>query len=134
MEDKIMGKVFLSDDWFNEFYKIKDSLGNIELPEKLKNIIINLNVTGGPEGEKKVHFKEGSFYPGFNDDAETTLILSHELAKKGLLENDTKAAMKGFMTRQIKVKGDIKKMLVLASIKSEGKLDELRSKALQMTE
>jgi hypothetical protein len=134
MEDKIMGKIFLSDDWFNEFYKIKDSLGNIELPEKLKNVIINLNVTGGPEGEKNVHFKEGSFYPGFNDDAKTTLILSHELAKKGLLENDTKAAMKGFMTRQIKVKGDIKKMLSLASIKSEGKLDELRSKALQMTE
>jgi hypothetical protein len=38
------------------------------------------------------------------------------------------------MSRQIKVKGDIKKMLSLASIKSEGKLDELRSKALQMTE
>ena len=129
-----MGKVFLSDDWFDEFYKIRDSLGDIELPEKLKNVIINLNVTGGPEGEKNIHFKEGSFYPGFNDDAETTLILSFELAKKGLLENDTKDAMKGFMTRQIKVKGDIKKMLSLASIKSEGKFDELRTKVLQMTE
>jgi putative sterol carrier protein len=42
--------------------------------------------------------------------------------------------MKGFMTRKIRVKGDMMKMLTLASIKAEGDLEALRAKAWEMTE
>jgi putative sterol carrier protein len=56
------------------------------------------------------------------------------LCYKALLCNDTKEAMKGFLTRKIRVKGDMTKMLTLASIKSEGDLESLRLKTLEMTE
>jgi len=42
--------------------------------------------------------------------------------------------MKGFLTRKIRVKGNMTEMLTLASIKSEGDLDALRVKTLEMTE
>ena len=42
--------------------------------------------------------------------------------------------MKGFLTRKIRVKGDMAEMLTLASIKSEGDLEALRVKVCEMTE
>ena len=42
--------------------------------------------------------------------------------------------MKGFLTRKIRVKGNMTEMLTLASIKAEGDLDALRVKTLEMTE
>ena len=37
--------------------------------------------------------------------------------------------MKGFLTRKIRVKGNMAEMLTLASIKSEGDLESLRVKS-----
>ena len=55
-------------------------------------------------------------------------------ATRRCCSNDTKEAMKGFLTRKIRVKGDMTEMLTLASIKSEGDLESLRLKTLEMTE
>ena len=109
-------------------------MGAINLPEKLIGFILNLNVTGGPEGDKEIHFTEGRFVKGYHNAATTALTLPYDLCYKALLCNDTKEAMKGFLTRKIRVKGDMTKMLTLASIKSEGDLEALRLKTLEMTE
>ncbi len=129
-----MAHQFLSDIWFNEAKKISESFVNINLPEKLVGFILNLNVTGGPEGDKEIHFTEGRFEKGHHNAARTMLTLPYDLCYKALLQNDTKVAMKGFLTRKIRVKGDMAEMLTLASIKSEGDLDALRMKTLSMTE
>jgi len=129
-----MANRFLSDTWFDEANKISESMGSIDLPEKLVGFILNLNVTGGPEGDKEIHFTEGRFVKGYHNAAATTLTLPYDLCYKALLQNDTKVAMKGFLTRKIRVKGDMTKMLTLASIKSEGNLESLRLKTLEMTE
>ena len=129
-----MANQFLSDPWFNEAQKISESFGKIELPEKLVGLILNLNVTEGPEGDKEIHFTEGRFLKGHHNDAKTTLTLPYDLCYKGMLQNDAKVAMKGFLTRKIKVKGDMTQMLTLASMKTEGDLEALRVKTLEMTE
>jgi len=125
---------FLSETWFNETKKIAESFGKIKLPEKLVGFILNLTVTGGPEGDKQIHFTEGRFGKGHHAEARTVLTLPYNLCYKALLQNDTKAAMKGFLTRKIRIKGDMTEMLTLASIKAEGDLDALRVKTLEMTE
>jgi putative sterol carrier protein len=125
---------FLSDEWFDESKKIDESFGKIDLPAKLIGFVLNLNVTGGPGGDIELHFTEGNFVKGFSDAGKTTLTLPYELCYKALLKNDTKAAMKGFLTRKIKVKGDMTQMLTLASIKAEGDLDALRLKKVEMTQ
>ncbi len=129
-----MPNLFLSDSWFDEANKISESFGAIKLPEKLVGFILNLNVTGGPEGDKEIHFTEGRFVKGHHNDAKTVLTLSYDLCYKGMLQNDAKVATKGFLTRKIKVKGDMTQMLTLASMKSEGDLESLRVKTLEMTE
>lgn len=125
---------FLSDEWFTEFDKIRASFGDIDVPDKLVGLTINITVTDGPEDTKHIHFREGTFVKGYSDDAMAMLTLPFDLCKRALLGNDTKAAMKGFMTRKIRVKGDMMKMLTLASIKAEGDLEALRVKAWEMTE
>jgi hypothetical protein len=125
---------FLSDSWFDEAQKISKSFGKIDLPEKLVGFILNLTVTGGPEGDKEIHFTEGRFEKAHHKAARTMLTLPYDLCYKALLKNDTKEAMKGFLTRKIRVKGNMTEMLTLASIKAEGDLDTLRVKTLEMTE
>ena len=93
-----MAEKFLSDAWFDGTKKLADSFGKIALPEKLVGLILNLNVTGGPEGDKEVHFTEGRFIKGYHADAKIKLTLSYSLCYKAMLQNDTKAAMKGFLT------------------------------------
>lgn len=129
-----MPQRFLSEPWFDEARKIRESFVNIDLPKKLIGFVLNLTVTGGPEGDKEIHFTEGSFGKGHHAKGRTMLTLPYDLCYHALLENDTKAAMKGFLTRKIRVKGDMTEMLTLASIKSEGDFDALRRKVLAMTE
>lgn len=129
-----MTQKFLSDPWFDEAKKIAESFSNIKLPEKLIGFILNLTVTGGPEGDSMIHFTEGRFAKKHHPEAKATLVLPYDLCYKALLQNDTKAAMKGFLTRKIKVQGDMTQMLTLASIKSEGDFESLRVQTLEMTE
>jgi hypothetical protein len=133
-KEKKMGYEFLSDKWFEEFEKIRATFGEIEVPKRIKGVIVNLDVTDGPQGGKEAHFTEGRFGKGFHENAMTTLTLSFDLCKRALLGNDTKAAMKGFMTRKIRMKGDITKMLKLASIKADGDLEALRATVWDITE
>ena len=129
-----MAHKFLSDPWFDEANKIAESFGKIQLPEKLIGFIINLTVDCGPDGEMDIHFSEGRFMKNHHPAAKATLALPYDLCFKALLQNDTKAAMKGFLTRKIKVRGDMTQMLTLAGIKAEGDLDALRVRTLEMTE
>jgi len=128
-----MAHLFLSEEWFDDICRIRADAGNIVIPEKLKDFVLNLTVTGGPEGDKKIHFTEGTFGKDHLQGAATTLTLPFTLCYDALLRNDTKAAMKGFLTRKIKIEGDLTQMLVLASIKSEGDLDKLRKDTLAAT-
>ena len=129
-----MANVFLSDAWFDASEKIAESFGKIDLPEKLVGFILNLTVTGAPGGDKAIHFTEGRFGNGHHKNANTLLTLPYDTCYKALLCNDTKEAMKGFLTRKIRVKGHMAEMLTLASIKSEGDLEALRVKVCEMTE
>ncbi len=124
---------FLSDEWFEEVSKIRKEAGDITIPKELVGFVLNITVTGGPAGKKDLHFTEGTFCKGHHADAPTTIALPYELCIKALLKNDTKASMKGFLTRKIKIEGDLTQMLVLASIKSEGDFDQLRLDTLAMT-
>lgn len=128
-----MPHLFLTDEWFDEISRIRSAAGEIAIPGKLRGFVLNLTITGGPEGTKEVHFTEGAFGKGHRHDAATTLTLPYTLCYDALLRNDTKAAMKGFLTRKIKIEGDLTQMLVLASIKSEGDLDKLRRDTLAAT-
>ena len=71
---------FLSDGWFQEVDKIRTEVGDLEVPEMVKSIVINIVVTGHPEGDKQLHMAAGDFKRGHADGAPTTMTLPYEVA------------------------------------------------------
>ncbi len=108
-----MAQKFLSDGWFDEVKKIGDAAGDLELPDVVKDIQINLEVSGGPDGTIEAHIAAGSFGKGLVPDAPTKLKLSYELAGKLFIEQDQAAGMQAFMSGQIQVEGDMGKMMAM---------------------
>ena len=107
-----MGHEFLSESWFAEVEKLR-AAANPEVPAAIKDLVINVEVTGGPSGTVAARMAAGSLEPGFADDAPTKLIIAHDVARKMMVEGDQAAAMQAFMSGQIKVEGDMSKVMAM---------------------
>lgn len=104
-----MAHTFLSDDWFAEVEKL-------EAPEPapaMKDLVINIVVTGGPDGEREIHAAGGKFERGLVDDAPTKLTVPFDVAKAIFIEGNQQAGMQAFMSGQIKVEGDMSKLMAM---------------------
>ena len=67
-----MGQSFLSDGWFDEVKKITEAAGDLEIPDAIKDIKINLVVSDAPDGTIDAHIAGGSFGKGGLPDASTS--------------------------------------------------------------
>ncbi len=102
---------FLSEDWFTEVEKLRD-----EAPEPAaaaKDLLINIVVSGGPEGDKEVHLNAGQFERGLADNAPTKVTVPFDIAKAMFVEGNPQAGMQAFMSGQIKVEGDMSKLMAM---------------------
>lgn len=106
-----MALEFLSDEWFAEAKKIADESG--EDTSGAADLKLNIVVTGGPSGDKEIHMANGEFGQGLVDDAPTKLTVPYEVAKKTFIEGDQQAGMQAFMQGQIKVEGDMSKLMAM---------------------
>jgi hypothetical protein len=107
-----MGHVFLSDGWFAEVDKILSEV-DPPVPAALQDLVINLRVTGGPQGDVEARMAGGRLLSGFGAGAPTTLSLPFDVARKMMVENDQNAAMQAFMTGQIQVEGDMTRLMAM---------------------
>ena len=129
-----MSHKFLSDGWFKEVIKIRDEAGDLELPEDAMKLVINLRITDGPEGEVKCYFKGGTVYQGKDGLAGTNVTITYPLARKMIMEMDIGAVMKGLMTRKVKVKGDLTKLMPMTKLLESPKIQTLMGNIQAMTE
>jgi hypothetical protein len=125
---------FLSESWFSEVEKIRAEVGEVPVPEAIKNIKLNVVVTEHPEGEKQLHLSGGDFQQGLLDDASTKLIMPFPVAV-AVFKGDQAAGIQAFMSGEVKVEGD---MSVLMQIQSAGPPSQegevLRKRIREMTE
>jgi len=105
-----MSHTFLSDDWFAEAQKLRAEAGDMGGDADLQ---INLVVTGGPEGDKEIHLANGEFGQGLVDGAPTKLTVPFDVAKATFIEGNQQAAMQAFMSGQVKVEGDMTKIMAM---------------------
>jgi hypothetical protein len=108
-----MPHVFLSDDWFAAAEQLRD-----QAPEPTgaaKDLVLNVVVEGGPDGDVPMRMDKGKMERGLADAAPTTLRLPYDLAKRMFIDGDASAGMQGFMSGQIKVQGDMTKLMALQS-------------------
>jgi len=107
-----MGHAFLSDSWFDEIETIRQE-HNPPVPDVIKDLVINLVVEGSPSGSIEAHMAAGRFVKGLADAAPTKLTVPFDVAKKMFIENDQTASMQAFMSGQIKVEGDMTKLMAM---------------------
>ncbi len=110
-EDPV-GHQFLSDSWFEEVNKLRDAAA-IEVPDALKDLVINVEVSGGPDGDVGAHMAKGGLLKGLADDAPTKLKIPYDVARKMMVDGDQSAAMQAFMSGQIQVEGDMGKLMAM---------------------
>ena len=127
-----MSLEFLSDEWFVKVDELKDAAGDLEVPAQLADLQLNINVVDG-DAEVCMALNGGSLERGSIADAGTTLIVPKDLAYKLFIEQDQSAAMQGFMSGQIKVEGDMSKMMAMQSVQPSAKQQELSDKVAEMT-
>jgi putative sterol carrier protein len=107
-----MPNPFLSDPWLDEVQELAAEAGKGIMPSSME---INLVVTGAPEGDKELHVAEGSFAKGLKADCPTKITMPFTLAKDMFIKGDQQAAMQAFMSGQIKIEGDMSKLMALQS-------------------
>jgi hypothetical protein len=104
-----MAHTFLSNGWLTEAGRLRAEIGDDPFTA---DITINVTVTGGPEGDRELHFQGGQFVPG-HVEAPTSLTVPFGIARQMFVEGDQQAAVQGFMSGQIKVQGDMGKLMQL---------------------
>ena len=128
-----MGLKFLSEDWFSKVEELTDAAGDLNAPSALKDLVLNITVTGD-EGDVDMCMNGGNFEKGHADGAPTKLTLPAELAKRLFIENDQSAGMQGFMSGQIKVEGDMSKLMAMQTVKPSSEQVDLQKQIVEITE
>lgn len=123
---------FLSDEWFTEVEKLREEAGDLEIPAQMADMELNLKVTTD-NGDVEMSLNKGNLERGSIEGAATTIILPADMARKLFIEQDQSAAMQGFMSGQIKVEGDMSKMMSMQSVQPSAKQQELTEKIAAMT-
>lgn len=110
-----MAHQFLSDEWLEEVKKIAEQAG--EQPAGASDLKLNFTITGGPEGDKDLHVAGGmsaaAFGKGHIADAPTKIIVPFDVAKQMMVEGNQQAAMQAFMQGQIRVEGDMSRLMAM---------------------
>ena len=123
---------FLSNEWFDKITELRNEMGDMEVPKKLKDVAVNISVTDGDK-EYQLCLNAGNLEKGHKDGASTTLTLPVDIAKRLLIENDQTAAIKGLTTGKIKLKGSMTKMLALAAVKHSDDQEKLLQIIVEIT-
>ena len=124
---------FLSDEWFEQVKQLREQAGDLEPPAALADLVINITVESD-EGEKQLSLVAGMLEPGHQDGAETTMIVPADLARQIFIDNDQAAGMNGFMSGQIRVEGDMSKLMALQTAQPSAPQMELMKKIQEVTD
>ena len=101
-----MAEEFLSDGWISQTEKIQNEV-NPPVPPAIKDLKINMQVTGGPSGEVAFRMEAGRLVKGHAADAPTKLVIPFDTARAMLIDQNQQAVMSAFMSGQIRVEGDM---------------------------
>jgi putative sterol carrier protein len=105
-----VAEAFLSDGWFAQTDKIQNEV-NPPVPAAIKDLKINMQVTGAPNGDVSFRMEAGKLVKGHAADAPTKLVIPFATARAMLIDQNQQAVMQAFMSGQIRVEGDMAKLM-----------------------
>lgn len=98
---------FLSDEWFDAV----SALDPPPPPPGSEGVVLNVCVTGTDQGDVELSLANGAMQRGFTEGAPTTITAPYEVVQKLFVQRDQQAAMQAFMSGQIKIQGDMTKLM-----------------------
>jgi putative sterol carrier protein len=127
---------FLSDDWMEAAKAIRDKYA-ADVP-KLPSIKMNQVITEAPGGSDIKMFMDTSsgamvMDKGELPDAEVTLTVPYDVAKKQMVDQDQAAAMQAFMSGKVKVQGDMMKLMSLQGMGADDASKKIADEIKEMT-
>jgi hypothetical protein len=129
--DAEMPETFLSDAWFTEVDKIRAEAGDADAGTG--DLQLNIVVTGGPEGDKEMHLNNGAFERGLVDGAPTKVTVPFEVAKAMFVEGNQSVGMQAFMSGQIKIEGDMSKLMAMQGQAPSASQEQVTAKIKDIT-
>jgi hypothetical protein len=130
---------FLSPEWMDEAKKIREEYrgkGGATPP----SIKMNQVITDVPFGEGSIdaHMDSSSgemeMDLGHIDDAEVKITVPYSVARAIFVENNPQAGMQAFMAGQIKVEGDMTKLMAMQGGSPDATAAEVAAKIKDITE
>jgi putative sterol carrier protein len=106
-----MPNPFLSDAWLDEV----EALEAPPASGPAADLVLNVVVTGSPDGDRELNMAGGKFNRGLADGAPTKVTIPYDVAKSMFIDGNQQAAMQAFMSGQIKVEGDMTKLMAMQS-------------------
>jgi len=107
---------FLSDEWFSKVGEAYQTSGDLQMPDSLTSVTVNLTVKTAM-GEVKMAMKKGIIQKGFVDGADVDMSMPADYAYKILVSNDWSVGMRGLIKRHIKLSGKMAKLIPLQAYK-----------------
>lgn len=124
-----MGHPFLSDPWFDEAEKIRQ-----ELNPPSTDVTLNIVVTGGSLGDQELHFADGAMKKGLLENAPTKITVPYDVAKSVFIMGDQAAGMQAFMSGQIKVEGDMTRLMAMQGSAPSPEQQQFQQRIREITE
>lgn len=128
-----MSLKFLSDEWFDKVLELKDAAGDLNVPTALHDLVLNVVVTDTEWGDREISLNAGNLDKGHHQNAPTKLTLPVDLAHRLFIDNDQSAGMQGFMSGQIKVEGDMSKLMAMQTVQPSDEQKALQKQILEIT-
>jgi hypothetical protein len=122
---------FLTEPWFDAVDELRSE--QPAATAAMADATINITVVGGPDGDVDVHLAGGVFDRGHTDGAPTKLTVPFDTAKKLFIDGDQSAAMQAFMSGQIKVEGDMSKVMALQTAAPTAEQQAFQAKLADLT-
>ena len=124
---------FLSAEWFDKVAELKNAAGDLQVPVAMHDLVINITVTGTDFGDVDIAMASGMIEKGHHASAPTKMTLPVDLAHRLFIDNDQSAGMQGFMSGQIKIEGDMSKLMAMQTVQPSTEQKALQKQILEVT-
>jgi hypothetical protein len=123
---------FLSDEWFQEVDRLIAAAGDLEIPDAMKAVCVNVTVTS-PGGNTELFMKDGLFTRGHQPSAPTKLTIESALARKIFVDGDAAAGVQAFLEGKMQVEGDLAKLVAMQTVEPSEPQKALTKKIAAIT-
>lgn len=122
---------FLSEGWLTAVEALASEAP--EPPPAVADLQVNLTVTESPSGDAEAHLAAGVMGRGHIEGAPTKVTVPYDVARAMFIDGNPQAAMQAFMSGQIKVEGDMTKLMAMQSVGASPEQLEFQRKLQAIT-